>query len=155
MWNHDVKKASRIFLAIKFHVVLNQRHSDELLMDCKVQVIWSIIFCLDCVGIFRSSSSKMFFKIGVLKNFIKFTEKHLCWNLFLNTAASWRPATLLRKNFGTVFFFVNYAKLLITPFLQKTSGRLLLMFLNCCKKFLLLACKKIDSGTTCEKKYHQ
>ena len=24
----------------------------------------------------------MFFKIGVLKNFVNFTEKHLCWSLF-------------------------------------------------------------------------
>ena len=28
---------------------------------------------------FRSSHSQMFFKIGVLKNFPIFTEKHLCW----------------------------------------------------------------------------
>ena len=30
-----------------------------------------------------SSRSHMFFKIGVLKNFANFTEKHLCWRLFL------------------------------------------------------------------------
>ena len=37
-----------------------------------------IIFC-----IFRSSRSKVFFKIVVLKNFKIFTGKYLCWNLFL------------------------------------------------------------------------
>ena len=31
----------------------------------------------------RSSRSQMFFKIDVLKNFIIFTGKHLCWSLFL------------------------------------------------------------------------
>ena len=31
----------------------------------------------------RSSRLQMFFKIGVLKNFAIFTEKHLCWSLFL------------------------------------------------------------------------
>ena len=31
----------------------------------------------------RSSRSRMFFKIGVLKNFVIFTGKHLCWSLFL------------------------------------------------------------------------
>ena len=32
---------------------------------------------------FRSSCSQMFYKIGVLKNFAKFTGKHLCWSHFL------------------------------------------------------------------------
>ena len=29
----------------------------------------------------------MFFKIGVLKNFVNFTGKHLCWSLFLIKSA--------------------------------------------------------------------
>ena len=32
---------------------------------------------------FRSSRSQMFYKIGVLKNFVKLTGKHLCWSHFL------------------------------------------------------------------------
>ena len=47
-------------------------------------------------------------KKGVLRNFAKSTEKHLCQRLFFNKVAS------LRQLF------------LRTPFLQKTSGRLLL-----------------------------
>ena len=31
----------------------------------------------------RRSCLQMFFKIGVLKNYIIFTQKHLCWDLFL------------------------------------------------------------------------
>ena len=31
----------------------------------------------------RCSRSQMFFKIGVLKNFVIFTGKYLCWSLFL------------------------------------------------------------------------
>ena len=34
------------------------------------------------VLIFRSNHSLMFFKIGVLKHFTTFTEKHLCWSFF-------------------------------------------------------------------------
>ena len=34
-------------------------------------------------AIYRSSRWEMFHKIGVLKNFAKFTEKHLCQCLFL------------------------------------------------------------------------
>ena len=31
----------------------------------------------------RNSHLHMFFKIGALENFAIFTEKHLCWSLFL------------------------------------------------------------------------
>ena len=37
------------------------------------------------VSRFRSSRSQMFFRIRVLNNFARFTRKHLCWSLFLNT----------------------------------------------------------------------
>ena len=37
----------------------------------------------------RNSHSHMLYKIGVLKDLAKFTEKNLCWILFSN-----RPATL-------------------------------------------------------------
>ena len=42
-------------------------------------------FYVYTVSSFRSSRSQMFFKIRVLKNFARFTRKHLCWSLFLNT----------------------------------------------------------------------
>ena len=39
----------------------------------------------------------MFFKIGVLKIFVNFTGKHLCWNFFLIKLQALRPATLLKN----------------------------------------------------------
>ena len=53
-----------------------------------------------------------------LRNFTKFTGKHLCHSL--------RPATLLNKRLWHRCFTVNFAKFLRIPFLQKTSGRLFL-----------------------------
>ena len=53
---------------------------------------------------YRSSRSQIFFKIGVLKNFAKFTEKDLCQSLFL-------IKRLRRKCFP-----VNFAKFLRTFF---------------------------------------
>ena len=44
---------------------------------------------------FRSSRRKVFCKIGVLRNFAKFTGKHLCQSLFFNKVS--RPVTLLKK----------------------------------------------------------
>ena len=61
-------------------------------------------------------------KKGVLRNFTKFTGKHLCHSLFLNL----RPATSLKKRLWHRCFPVIFVKFLRTPFLQNTSGRLLL-----------------------------
>ena len=44
----------------------------------------------------RSSRPKVFCKKDVLKNFAKFTGKHVCQSLFLNKVADLRPATLLK-----------------------------------------------------------
>ena len=69
-------------------------------------------------------------KTGVLKNFAKFTEKHLCQSLFLNKVAGLKFATLLKKRLWHRCFLVNFAKFLIAPFLQNTSRRLLLDILK-------------------------
>ena len=62
----------------------------------------------------------------VLRNFTKFTGKHLCQILFFNKVADLRPATLLKKRLWHRFFPLNSMKFLSTPFLQNTSERLLL-----------------------------
>ena len=43
----------------------------------------------------RRSQQRCSVKIGVLRNFTKFTGKHLCQGLFYNKVAGLRPATLL------------------------------------------------------------
>ena len=63
---------------------------------------------------------------SVLKDFVKFTGKHLCRSLFLNEVAGLRPATSLKNRLLHICFTVNFAKCLRTPFLRNTSGRLLL-----------------------------
>ena len=67
-----------------------------------------------------------------------FREKRCSWKfhkihrktpvpgLFFNKVAGLRPATLLKKRLLHRCFLVNFAKFLRTPFLQNTSGRLLL-----------------------------
>ena len=74
----------------------------------------------------RSSRQEVFCKKGVLENFAKFIGKQLCQSLFFNKVAGLRSAFLLRKRLWHRCFPVNFAKFLRTPFLQKTSGRLLL-----------------------------
>ena len=69
---------------------------------------------------------EVFCKKGVLRNFVKFTVKHLCQSLFLNKIAGFRSATLLKKRLWHRCFSVHFTKFLRSPFLQNTSGRLLL-----------------------------
>ena len=52
-------------------------------------------------------------------NFPKFTGKHLCQSVLFNEV----EGLSLQRH---MFFPVNFAKVLRTPFLQSTSGRLLL-----------------------------
>ena len=51
----------------------------------------------------RSSRPKVFCKKGVLKNFAKFTGKHLCQSFFFNKVAALRPAILLKKTLAQMF----------------------------------------------------
>ena len=51
----------------------------------------------------RSSSSQIFFKIGVLKNLDNFSGNYMCWSHFLIKLYVWRPAILLKKTPIQVF----------------------------------------------------
>ena len=69
---------------------------------------------------------EMLYGKRVLRNFPKFTGKHLCQSLFFNKVAG------LRHRCSTV----NFAKFLRTPFFQNTSGRLLLSISTFSSKFV-------------------
>ena len=64
----------------------------------------------------EAATRGILWKKGVLKDFAKFTGKHLCQS---------RPATLLKKRLWHMCFPGNFAKFLRTPFSQNTSGRLI------------------------------
>ena len=82
-----------------------------------------------CQHFFRSSRPEVLNKKGVARNFTKFTGKHLCQSIFFNKVANLRPATLLNMRLWHKCFPVNFMKFIRTPFLQNTSGRLLLFLL--------------------------
>ena len=73
---------------------------------------------------------EVFCKNSVLRNYAKFTGKHLCQNLFFNNVTGLRPATSLKKRLWYRCFPVNFSKLVKTGFIQNTSGRLLLQVSN-------------------------
>ena len=73
--------------------------------------------------VFRSSRQRCSMKKKVIsRNFIKFTEKHLCQSLFINKVADLSPGILLKKRLWNRCFPMNFAKFLRTLFLWNTSG---------------------------------
>ena len=52
----------------------------------------------------RSSRREVFCKKGVIRNFARFTGKHLYQRLFFNKVAGLRLATLLKRVSGTGVF---------------------------------------------------
>ena len=67
-------------------------------------------------------------RLGILRNFVKFTGKHLWQGLFFNKAVGLGPeaCNLFKKRPCHRCFPLNFAEFLRTPFLQNVSGRLLL-----------------------------
>ena len=59
------------------------------------------------IKILIRTNSQVFSKKGVLRNFAKFTGKHLCQRLFFNKVAGLSPVTLLRKRLWHRCFPVN------------------------------------------------
>ena len=101
-----------LFLHICFYFVCAKKEKENL--------------TLRIVSIFRSSRPGGVRWKGFLRNFAKFTGKHLCRSLFFNTVAALRPATLLKKRLWHRCFHVNFAKFLRTPFPTEYLWRLLL-----------------------------
>ena len=101
------------------HVILqNWRFIDFHWFKIFLLELFSLQLCLFFFHETRSSSSQMFSKIGVLKNFAVITGKHQSWSLFLIKLLTLRPTKRLHHR----CFPVNIAKVLRAPFLQNTSG---------------------------------
>ena len=69
----------------------------------------------------------MFFRIGVLKNFVHFTRKHRCESLF-NKVASLNTCNFIKKSLRHRCFPLKCTKFLRTPFFTEhlqgaASGR--------------------------------
>ena len=92
----------------------------------------------------------MFCKKGVLRNFPKFTGKHLCQSLFFNKVAGLRPSTLLKKRLWHRCFPVNFVKFLRTPFLTEHLWWLLQSCYCRCQWFINKANWKLNNANLCE-----
>ena len=59
---------------------------------CRIFRMLFISFSIITSSKRRSNCFEVFYKIGLLNNFTKFTGKHLLWNLLLNKVTFWVPA---------------------------------------------------------------
>ena len=122
-------------------------------MQClRLPQIWLLVkfgTIFNNICLVRSSHQRCSMKKGILKNFSKFTGKHLCHSLIFNKVAGLmsanllkiRPATLLNKRLQHRCFPVNFVKFLKSTLstvyvwttasvLQKTYRRLLVKILG-------------------------
>ena len=95
--------AFRNVINIIFVIYYNIRNNDE--NSCGyasvVDQLWLGKMELSYLPLLRSSHQRCSVKEGVLRNFAKFTGKHLRQSLFSNKVVGLRPATLLKKDSGT------------------------------------------------------
>ena len=96
---------------------------------------------------YRSSRPHVFCTKGVLRNFAKFTGKHLCQRLFFNKVAVLRLQLFIKKETLTQVFSSEFCQ--ISPFSQNTSKRLLLVRASFFFLPLRLLMKKIKFLTKC------
>ena len=68
----------------------------------------------------RSSRSRMFFKIGALKNFVNFTGKHLCWSLFFNKVTGLQACNFIKKETPMQVFFCEICEIFKNTFFHRT-----------------------------------
>ena len=87
----------------------------------------------------ESYHPEVFYKKGALKNFAKFTGKHLCRNHFFYKVAGLRPATFLKKRFGHMCFPVNFVKFLRSSFYRTHSSGCLELYQKALVEF---SCEK-------------
>ena len=81
---------------------------------------------------FRRSHQRCSMKKGVLRNFTKFTGKHLCQSFFFNKAVGLglRACNVIKKETQAQAFSCECCEISKNTFLQNTTGRLLLVFLS-------------------------
>ena len=111
---NGIDKHARLIESLKLGVKTTQEQRQKIYANTSSQFEkWRY-------QMFRSSYQRCSVTKVVLRNFAKFTGKHLCQCLMC------QPATLLKKRLWHRCFPVNFAKFLRTSFSQNTSRRLLL-----------------------------
>ena len=74
----------------------------------------------------KYNEQEVLYKNTVVKNFVIFTGKHLCWSLFFNRNAGLQTRNFIKKRLQHRCFLDNAAKFISTAILKNICERLLL-----------------------------
>ena len=113
------------------------KHKLEFLTNSFVQIPLIKIEFLRNSTIFRSSHRRCSIEKSVLKNFVIFTGKQLCWSLFFNKAADLQACNFIKRRLQYRCFLVSITKFLRMPILKDNCKWQLLNFQNLFSKNLL------------------
>ena len=104
---------------------IKQRRLNKINFQSKPSLCFCYTFdfnpLLANVFIIKKQPPVVFYKKSVLKKFLIFTGKHLCWSLFLISS--------IKKRHEHSYFPVNIVKFLRTPILKSNCKRLRLIIL--------------------------
>ena len=110
--NHEKKKT--------FSLVFDIEVEKSCLFNVKLKFIITGVF-LWILRSFRSSRLEVLCRKGVLRNFTKFTRKHLCHSLFFNKVAVLQPATLFKKETLAQVFSCEFCEISKNIFFYRTA----------------------------------
>ena len=88
----------------------------------KINHVLLVVFLRSSNSRIKNSHERYSVKNDILKNFAKFTGKHMCNCLFFNKFASLSFQPYFKKRFWYKCFPEKFAKFLRTPFLMNNSG---------------------------------
>ena len=74
--------------------------------------------------IFRSSHRRCSIKKAILKHFVIFTRKHLCWGVFFNEVAGHQNCNCIKKRLQHRYFLAYIRKFVRRPILKNICKRL-------------------------------
>ena len=96
-------------------------NSKRKIIQCQKDVKYSVNILIYSSATFTLIFRRpyVFCKNVVLRNFVKSTEKPLCWSLLFNKVLGIRPATALKKILWQRCFPVNFRKFLRRSFLTE------------------------------------
>ena len=125
---HVLNKVQDVTSIYVFHVFIYYRTSLQIFLFYKFfctnisQVELEIL--RNSSTIFRSSHRRCSIKKAILKHFVIFTGKHLCWGLFFNKVAGYQASNFIKKRPQQRYFLANIRKFIRRPILKNICERL-------------------------------
>ena len=104
------RKSLQIFLFYKFFCTNISQVELEILRNSST--------------IFRSSHWRCSIKKAILKHFVIFTGKYLCWGLFFNKVAGHEACNFIKKRLQHRYFLAKNEKFIRRPILKNICERL-------------------------------